>query len=49
MSGCAFVTLKPNYSPSEELKKELRQLVREKLGPIVMISDIFFVSNAPKD
>lgn len=46
--GCAFVTLKPNYSPSEELKKELRQLVREKLGPIVIISDIFFVSMLPK-
>lgn len=44
----AFVVLKPGYSPSEELKRELIQHVRDTLGPIVVIRDLRFVNMLPK-
>jgi len=46
--ACAFVVLKSGYEPSEELKKELIQHVRNVMGPIVVIRDIQFVKMLPK-
>jgi len=44
----AFVVLKEGYEPSEELKKELIQHVRNTMGAIVVMKDIQFVSSLPK-
>jgi len=46
--ACAFVVLKSGYDPNDALKQTLRDLVRNTLGPIVIISDIFFVGKLPK-
>jgi len=46
-TACAFVVLKSG-SGTESLKGELRALVRKTLGPIVIVSDIYFVSKLPK-
>jgi acetyl-CoA synthetase len=34
--------------PNDELKQALRESVRKTMGPIVIISDIHFVSKLPK-
>jgi len=47
-SACAFVGLKGGYEPNDALKQTLRDLVKKTLGPIVVISNIFFVSKLPK-
>ena len=47
-TACAFVILKAGSTPSDALKDELRKLVRKTLGPIVIVSDIYFVSKLPK-
>ena len=47
-TACAFVILKSGSTPSDALKDELRQLVRKTLGPIVIVSDIYFISKLPK-
>jgi len=47
-TACAFVILKGGVVPSEALKDELRKLVRKTLGPIVIVSDIYFVTKLPK-
>ncbi len=47
-TACAFVVLKGGYEPSDVLKQTLRGVVRKTLGPIVIVSDIFFVSGVPK-
>jgi acetyl-CoA synthetase len=44
----AFVVLKPGYTPTEELKKELIAHVRKTMGPIVVIGNIEFISVLPK-
>ena len=44
----AFVVLKEGYEPSVELKKELREWVRKKIGPIATPEDIIFVTKLPK-
>ena len=44
----AFVVLRSDYTPSEDLKKELIQHVRDTMGPIVVIKDIEFVDTLPK-
>jgi acetyl-CoA synthetase len=44
----AFVTLRPNYSASDDLLKEIRALARTKLGPAVAPRDIQFMDNLPK-
>ncbi len=44
----AFVVLNKDYKPSEELKKELVNHVRQTMGPIVVIGDIQFVNMLPK-
>jgi acetyl-CoA synthetase len=46
--ACAFVVLRSGYEPSENLKKELIQHVRNTMGPIVVIKDIEFVHTLPK-
>jgi len=46
--ACAFVVLAAGTEPSEELKKELIQHVRNVMGPIVVIKDIQFVHMLPK-
>ena len=47
-TACAFVILKSGSNPSDEMKDELRRLVRKTLGPIVIVSDVYFVSKLPK-
>ena len=47
-TACAFVILKGGSAPSDALKDDLRQLVRKTLGPIVIVSDIYFVTKLPK-
>ncbi len=44
----AFVVLRNDYSPSDDLKAELLQAVRRELGPIAVISEINFVDLLPK-
>ena len=44
----AFVVLKAGTEPSEELKKELIQHVRDFMGPIVVMKDVQFVRVLPK-
>jgi acetyl-CoA synthetase len=40
--------LKGGYKPGDALKQTLRELVKKTLGPIVIVSDIFFVGKLPK-
>jgi len=47
-TACAFVVLKSGVEPSDDLKQALRESVRKTMGPIVIISDIHFVSKLPK-
>jgi acetyl-CoA synthetase len=44
----AFVVLRQGHEPSDALEKELRQTVRNELGPVAVIADVFFVSMLPK-
>ncbi|MCS7083798.1 MAG: acetate--CoA ligase [Aquificaceae bacterium] len=44
----AFVLLRQGYLPSEELSNELKNHVREVLGPIAVIEEIEFVDKLPK-
>jgi acetyl-CoA synthetase len=46
--ACAFVVPQADLEPSEELKKELIQHVRNAMGPIVVFRDIQFVKMLPK-
>jgi len=46
--ACAFAVLKKRHASSDELKEELREVVRKTLGPIVIVDDIFFVERLPK-
>jgi len=47
-TACAFVVLKESSKATDDLKQALRSLVRKTLGPIVVISDIYFVNKLPK-
>jgi acetyl-CoA synthetase len=47
-TACALVVLKGGNEPNDTLKQSLKDLVKKTLGPIVVISDIFFVSKLPK-
>lgn len=47
-TACAFIVLRHGYEPSSILKDALKSLVKETLGPIVIVSDIFFVTRLPK-
>ena len=44
----AFVSLKKNFSPSEELKMELLGHARKRLGAAVAPKEIDFRANLPK-
>lgn len=46
--ACAFVVLKQNYEPSDELKKELITHIRKSMGAIVVMKDVQFVGSLPK-
>ncbi|RMF99828.1 MAG: acetate--CoA ligase [Planctomycetota bacterium] len=43
-----FVTLADGYSPSDELRQELRQHVRKEIGPLAQPDDIRFTTALPK-
>ncbi|MCX8191249.1 MAG: AMP-binding protein, partial [Nitrososphaerales archaeon] len=43
-----FVILKQNYEPSESLKKELKEHMRNTIGPVATPDEIFFVNKLPK-
>jgi acetyl-CoA synthetase len=43
-----FIILKNGYSPSDQLKTELQQVVRKELGAVAVIGDINFVNMLPK-
>jgi acetyl-CoA synthetase len=47
-TACAFVVLKGGNEPSEAMKRELKESVRKTMGPIVVISDIYFANKLPK-
>jgi len=47
-TACALAVLKSRYEPSDTLKQTLKDLVKKTLGPIVIVSNIFFVSKLPK-
>ncbi len=44
----AFVALKQGYQPSEDLRKELIDTVRQELGAVAVIGDLEFVHMLPK-
>ena len=44
----AFVILRSNQKPSPDLENELRNWVRERIGPIASLRQVFFVSKLPK-
>lgn len=44
----AFVTLREGFSPSSELREELRSFVGEKIGAIAKPDDILFSADLPK-
>jgi acetyl-CoA synthetase len=47
-TAIAFVALKAGQNPDDALKQSLKDLVRKTLGPIAIVSDIYFVSKLPK-
>ncbi len=44
----AFVVLRSGYQPSEELKGEISETVRQHLRPRAVIGEVNFVSTLPK-
>ncbi len=44
----AFVILRDGFEPSETLKTEIKNVVREKVGPIAVPEDVLFVKKLPK-
>jgi acetyl-CoA synthetase len=44
----AFVLLKNDYDPSDELKRELVDTIRHGLGPIAVVGELNIVSMLPK-
>jgi acyl-coenzyme A synthetase/AMP-(fatty) acid ligase len=43
-----FVTLKKDFKQSEELKSEIIKNIRERVGPIVVIKEVYFLDKLPK-
>ncbi len=43
-----FVTLKEGFSPSPELKDELKKHIRHTIGPVATPDEIYFVQKLPK-
>ena len=48
-TAVAFIVLKPDVTPSKELAEEIRMNVREKVGPIAVLTEIYFVGKLPKN
>ena len=44
----AFVALKRGQTGSQSLKAELTRTVRDEMGPVAVVGDIYFVSTLPK-
>ncbi len=44
----AFVILKRGYEPSKELERDIKQHVRDTLGPVAVPEEIAFVEKLPK-
>ena len=44
----AFVTLSDGFQPSEELRQELKDHVRQQIGALAMPDDIHFTGSLPK-
>ncbi len=44
----AFIALKQGHQPSQDLRRELLDTVRHRLGPVAVIGEINFVSSLPK-
>ncbi len=44
----AFVALKPEFEPSDELSLDIMNFIRKKLSPLAMPQDIDFVDSLPK-
>ena len=44
----AFVVLRPGFEPSDQLRKELSNHVRNTIGPIAVPDMIYFVNKLPK-
>lgn len=44
----AFIILKQECAPSDDLKQELKKQIRKSIGPIAVIKDIRFVDSLPK-
>ncbi len=44
----AFISLNQGFDPSDGLKMELRNTVREELGPVAVIGELNFVNSLPK-
>jgi acetyl-CoA synthetase len=47
-TACAFIVLRHGYEPNSALEDALKRLIKETLGPIVIVRDVFFVSRLPK-
>jgi len=43
-----FAILRQNYTPSDELKKDLTEHLRKTVGPVATPEEIYFVSKLPK-
>jgi len=44
----AFITLKPGFTPSEDLELEIMNFVRKKLSPVAMPQEIEYMDKLPK-
>ncbi|OGD21893.1 MAG: hypothetical protein A2W03_10935 [Candidatus Aminicenantes bacterium RBG_16_63_16] len=44
----AFVTLKPGFSPSQDLDLEIMNFIRKKLSPLAMPQEVEYVDSLPK-
>jgi acetyl-CoA synthetase len=44
----AFVMLRQGHQPTEQLRKELLETVRQELGPVAVIGELEFVNMLPK-
>jgi acetyl-CoA synthetase len=44
----AFVVLRAGFEPSDDLRRELREWVAQKISPIARPEDIFFAADLPK-
>ena len=45
----AFVSLKPEYSPSDRIKQKIKGFVEENLSPDTTPQEIEFIDSLPKD